>query len=92
MIIDTALTPQNTFKGARSGLPTQATVHVATETFISTGGPTRSVGINRTSPYGDDQGHNEGQGKYPYELSEMAGSSATKFDYVDNESTTGLTV
>jgi hypothetical protein len=92
MIAGTPLTPQNTFKGARSGGPSQTTVHVATETYVSTGGPVRPVTTNRASSYGDNQQqHTEGQDKYGDELSEMERSSATKFDYADNESITVLT-
>ncbi|GFZ48652.1 hypothetical protein JCM24511_06401 [Saitozyma sp. JCM 24511] len=82
---------KNTFKGARSDGPTQATVHVATEAYVSTGGPVRPVTTNRASSYGDNQQHHECQGKYAYELSEMERSSAAKLDYADNESTTVLT-
>jgi hypothetical protein len=92
MIAGTPLTPQNTFKGARSGGPTQATIHVATETYVSTGRPVRPVATNRASSYGDNQQqHTEGHGKNAYELSEMKRSSATKSDYGDYESTKVLT-
>jgi hypothetical protein len=49
------------------------------------------VGINRQSRYDDIQEHDEGEGNYAYELSEVDASSARKFDYAENESTTVLT-
>ncbi|RSH91802.1 hypothetical protein EHS25_009172 [Saitozyma podzolica] len=83
---------KNTFKGARSGGPTQDTIHVATETYVSTGRPVRPVTTNRASSYGDNQQqHTEGHGKNAYERSEMKRSSAAKSDYGDYESTKVLT-
>ncbi|RSH91801.1 hypothetical protein EHS25_009171 [Saitozyma podzolica] len=70
---------------------TQPTIHVATETYVSPSGPVRPVGLNRQSRYDDIEEQDEGEGKYAYELSEVDRSSARKFDYADNESTTVLT-
>jgi hypothetical protein len=49
------------------------------------------VGLNGQSRYDDIEEQDEGEGKYAYELSEVDRSSARKFDYADNESTTVLT-
>lgn len=88
MVVETPLTPQNTFKGARSGRPTQATVHVATETYTETHRiPAVRVGINRSRF--DENAFDEG--KDNYELSDVDEHSARQLDYTNNESRTGLT-
>jgi hypothetical protein len=87
-IARTLLTFQNTFKGARSGRHTQATVHVATETYTETHRiPDVRVGINRSRF--DENAFDEG--KDNYELSDVDQTSARKLDYTNNESRTGLT-
>ncbi|RSH91803.1 hypothetical protein EHS25_009173 [Saitozyma podzolica] len=79
---------ENTFKGARSGRPTQATVHVATETYTEAHRiPEARVGINRSRF--DENVYDEG--KDNYELSDVDEHSARQLDYTNNDSRTGLT-
>jgi hypothetical protein len=88
MVVETPLTAQNTFKGARSGRPTQATVHVATETYTEAHRiPEARVGINRSRF--DENAYDEG--KDNYELSDVDEHSARQLDYTNNDSRTGLT-
>ncbi|GFZ48655.1 hypothetical protein JCM24511_06404 [Saitozyma sp. JCM 24511] len=99
--LDSEGTHNNTFNNAKSNRPTQATVHIATETYVESHPiSTLPVGINRVRtrypPGGgreadSDEDHDKAERESGFEISDADGSSARKLDYVDNESRTVLT-